>query len=299
MGKIKSKFITALSLIIFISANAQTETAAPPATAGTGGAIGANHILVACAIFLGFVIIGLASVLRSAISYHRHRKKSALTEAGKAALLLFISLSWWGIAVAQGADAEAAPIPTPRLSEADFFKWVMMIIIILEMITIFMFAKWIKYFTGIQEYEESLATAKAPVTKKKKKTSFIVFWERINKFKPIASEGQIDTGHSYDGIRELDNVTPPWFKFGLLMSFIFSCIYLWRYEVAGTGLNQLQEYEQEVAVAKAQQEAFLKNQASNVDETNVVMLDAAGIAAGSKLYTTNCVFVMAIKARAV
>ncbi|MGC4057237.1 MAG: c-type cytochrome [Chitinophagaceae bacterium] len=52
---------------------------------------------------------------------------------------------------------------------------------------------------------------------------------------------------------------------------------------------QIEEYTIAVAEAKAEHEAFLKTQANNVDENNVAVLDAEGIAAGQALFTANCV----------
>lgn len=283
MGNLKFIYITILLSLSLTTIQAQD---AATAAKTSFGFISSNDILIACTVFLGLVIIGLGNVLKSAISYHRHRKKTATSESIKT-LLVLIALVWWGVAAAQGGDTEAPVTPTYTFTEADFFRGVMLIIILLEMITIFLFAKWIKYFTGIKDYEESLAAAKAP-TEQKSKTAFQSFWERINKFQPIEHEAQIDTGHSYDGIRELNNVTPPWFKIAFTASIVFAVIYLWRYEVSGSGLSQIEEYEREVAIARAKQEEYLKKQANKVDETNVTMLDAAGIAAGAKLYATNC-----------
>lgn len=61
-------------------------------------------------------------------------------------------------------------------------------------------------------------------------------WNKINSFKPIEEEAKIDVGHNYDGIRELDNITPPWFSSaGFLFTHSIYLFYLWRYHVSLLG----------------------------------------------------------------
>jgi cytochrome c oxidase cbb3-type subunit 3 len=111
----------------------------------------------------------------------------------------------------------------------------------------------------------------------------------MNRLKSVEEEESLDIGHSYDGIRELDNATPPWFTVSFIATIIFAFVYMYRYHIAYSAPNQLQEYKMEVAQANADQKAYLASQGNLVDETSVTMLDAAGISAGKGLYTSNCV----------
>ncbi len=63
------------------------------------------------------------------------------------------------------------------------------------------------------------------------KESRISWWSRFNKFKPIEQEVDIDLGHEYDGIRELNNRLPPWWIYGFYLTIVFAVVYLWRYHV--------------------------------------------------------------------
>lgn len=57
--------------------------------------------------------------------------------------------------------------------------------------------------------------------------------------------------HEYDGIRELDNHMPFWWLWLFFVTIVFGVLYLLYYQVLGWGPTQIEEYEQEVAVAEA------------------------------------------------
>ncbi|HPN20015.1 MAG TPA: cbb3-type cytochrome c oxidase N-terminal domain-containing protein, partial [Chitinophagales bacterium] len=108
-------------------------------------------------------------------------------------------------------------------------------------------------------------------------------------FKPLEEEDNMDTGHNYDGIRELDNITPPWFIAGFAATILFAAVYLYRFHIAESALTQEQELAIEMKDAQILQDSLLKLEGNKVDENSVAMLDATGIAAGKKLYDMNCV----------
>ena len=60
-------------------------------------------------------------------------------------------------------------------------------------------------------------------------------------FKPIEEEYKIDTGHNYDGIRELDNIIPPWFTTAFLITILFGVGYLYRYHIAKSAPMQIED----------------------------------------------------------
>lgn len=111
----------------------------------------------------------------------------------------------------------------------------------------------------------------------------------VGKLKPIEEEGEVALEHSYDGIVELDNGMPPWLKYLFTSSIIFAVIYLFNYLILDSGLNQLQEYEQELAVAEKQSEERKLLAANSLDESNVTMVeDKSAVDQGKTLYDQNC-----------
>jgi cytochrome c oxidase cbb3-type subunit 3 len=118
---------------------------------------------------------------------------------------------------------------------------------------------------------------------------FARMWKKLQDAKPIERESEIELDHEYDGIRELDNNLPPWWLYGFYLSIVFAVIYLFRYHIAQTAPLQTEEYKQAMAAAAVQKEAYLKNAANLVDETNVVMLtDQALIKEGAAIFKANC-----------
>lgn len=103
-----------------------------------------------------------------------------------------------------------------------------------------------------------------------------------------SEERDIELDHNYDGIKELDNTLPPWWLYSFYASIIFAAGYLTYYHVFD-GDNQLAEYEQEIAAAKAAVEEYKKNAPDLVDAESVTLLtDAADLEAGASLFQTNC-----------
>jgi cytochrome c oxidase cbb3-type subunit III len=112
-------------------------------------------------------------------------------------------------------------------------------------------------------------------------------FDNINASVAIEKEKDILLDHNYDGIRELDNSLPPWWKYSFYLSIIWAIMYLSYYYIGG-GPSQIDEYEAEVLQAKIEVEDYNKKNALNVDENNVLLADASGILDGQDIYKTNC-----------
>lgn len=114
-------------------------------------------------------------------------------------------------------------------------------------------------------------------------------YQRLTRSRAIEREQEIIMDHNYDGIRELDNVLPPWWVYMFYATIIFGVIYLVRFHIAGD-YDQALEYEQEVAAARIEIEEYKKTAKNLVDVNTVEFLaEAADLNAGEKIFTTNCV----------
>jgi cytochrome c oxidase cbb3-type subunit 3 len=121
------------------------------------------------------------------------------------------------------------------------------------------------------------------------------FWTRLRKkywedAVPIDREGEIILHHDYDGIRELDNRLPPWWVNMFALTIVYGLGYMIYYHWGGSGATQVQEYEQEVAIAKKEIALALAGKANAVDESNVVALTETGqLGEGELIFKGNCV----------
>lgn len=107
---------------------------------------------------------------------------------------------------------------------------------------------------------------------------------------PIEKEKDILLDHDYDGIKELDNVLPPWWVALFWAGIISGFAYFGYYHVWDIGPSSSEEYAAEMEYAKAQVAQFLSRQVEQVDENNVIrMVDENKLNFGRSLFIANCI----------
>ena len=112
---------------------------------------------------------------------------------------------------------------------------------------------------------------------------------RLTKVQPLENEPQLLLHHDYDGIKELDNVLPPWWVYLFYGCILFSAIYLVRYHILGAP-NQEMELQNEMAQAKIEVAEYMKTAPDLMDEKSVTQLtDKEALSAGKTIFTTSCV----------
>lgn len=138
--------------------------------------------------------------------------------------------------------------------------------------------------------ESGTGTAHAASLAKSEPDFWATMWEKINAFRPAEKERDLDLGHDYDGIRELDNSLPPWWKYGFYLSIVIAVAYFYVYHSPGSDWSSAKEYREAMAEAEVEKAEYLKIAGDQVDETSVELLaDAASISNGQAIYTANCV----------
>jgi cytochrome c oxidase cbb3-type subunit 3 len=174
------------------------------------------------------------------------------------------------------------------LSSVSF--WTLSTVMALELFIIFIMLIFIHNLWRII-YPRPIQVAQKVVFK----TSWVAStWANLDKkfftkAAPIEKEADIMLDHDYDGIKELDNALPPWWKYGFYITIFVAIFYILKFEVWHTGMNPTEEYNTEMAQAKLETDQYLASMKENVDENSVVMLDAAGIQTGKTLFTKTCV----------
>ncbi|MEE9406661.1 MAG: cbb3-type cytochrome c oxidase N-terminal domain-containing protein [Polaribacter sp.] len=104
----------------------------------------------------------------------------------------------------------------------------------------------------------------------------------------IEEEQEIILDHNYDGIRELDNSLPPWWKYLFYASIVFAVVYLIRFEVLD-GDSQIVEYDKAVAEAKAELNKYKATATDLITAENLTLLtDAKDLKRGKAIFNLNC-----------
>lgn len=106
---------------------------------------------------------------------------------------------------------------------------------------------------------------------------------------PVDKEADILLDHNYDGIRELDNHLPPWWKWLFYLTIAWSLIYLVVYHVFDLLPLSDQEFNNEIVKAEAAVEARRATMTAIIDETNVeVTADATSLEKGKTIFARQC-----------
>jgi cytochrome c oxidase cbb3-type subunit 3 len=250
-------------------------------------------LIVTVAILLVVVIWILTRVLLMV-----SKQALSLSKAGKKVMMIFVVVMgsmFTKKSFAQAADALADG--STIASSVDFYGgvsyntfWTMSTVILLELLVIFLLVLFIKnIFRSIHPVEKIIVQGKLQSV-----SWMIRTWHRLDKqfftkAIPLEKEADMLLDHDYDGIKELDNALPPWWKYGFYITIVVAVFYILKFEVWHTGMNPTQEYAEEMSAAKIQTDAYLASAKENVDENSVVQLDAAGAAAGKEIFTKTCV----------
>ena len=173
------------------------------------------------------------------------------------------------------AQAEAASSPMFEMSDGLF--WIMVVadlfllFVLLGMIyNLNSLIKALRTSAEEEEVEESMAES--------------LWTGALSGAASLEEEKDILMDHEYDGIMELDNKLPPWWLYMFYFTIAFGVVYIAYYHFSD-GPSQLEEYQNEMAMAEAEKEEFLATEANNVDESTVTYLaDATSIENGKKMY---------------
>jgi len=107
---------------------------------------------------------------------------------------------------------------------------------------------------------------------------------------PVEKEEAVLLDHDYDGIHELDNHLPPWWKYLFYFTIAWGIVYFFAYHVFDAFPLSEEEYRQEIAAAEAVKAANLASMdIPEIDESSVTATtDAAELMDGEKIYQMQC-----------
>lgn len=273
-----------LFLLPFLLPGLCSAQEAVPQPAGGDTFNPALFTLIGLAVILVFINGVLANVLRQLAQActEKIRAERRSMVSGKS-LLLLLTLSLSAVWAQAQETAEAAAGNTPALISgipADQFYFLVLLNGFLLLILLVLSA-----LVRMLTRELRGIPAKAHIPRRIFKRNFL---DLLNKSVDVNQESDILMDHDYDGIRELDNDLPPWWKWGFVLTIISAAIYMGYYHMAG-GPGQVEEYRMAMARAEEEQRIYLANAANNVDEHSVTLVTDAGELAGAEaIFQTAC-----------
>lgn len=105
----------------------------------------------------------------------------------------------------------------------------------------------------------------------------------------IENEASITFDHEYDGIRELDNNLPPWWKYGFYITIAWAFGYVLYYQVFEVGALQEREFQEQWEAGEVAVAEYKKAHPELITAENVVQLDdPSSLAQGKAVYDQFC-----------
>jgi cytochrome c oxidase cbb3-type subunit III len=115
------------------------------------------------------------------------------------------------------------------------------------------------------------------------------FTQRMNASVPVEQEKSIELDHSYDGIKELDNHLPPWWKWLFYGTIGWAVVYVIVFHFSATLPLSEEEYQIEIAQAEEQARQLKAEQPqASIDESNLqYSADPAILEKGKTVFANN------------
>jgi cytochrome c oxidase cbb3-type subunit III len=242
------------------------------------------NTLLAIIIVLLIMVIALSRALKNLISSDMilekfKKEKEAQSNSSKITLLfVFFSVLSFSALAQDKAMVIAKDDTIGGLDLGTFYT--MTVVIGLELITLGIL---FSIFKTLLVSEKKAAAVKEA----KPKTKTIL--DKLNDTVEIEKEESIMLDHDYDGIKELDNNLPPWWKYGFYLTILIAMIYMINYHVTKTSPLQAEEYKISLKKAEAEVAAYMATAANSVDENSVKPLsDPSELAAGKDIFISVC-----------
>jgi cytochrome c oxidase cbb3-type subunit 3 len=235
-------------------------------------------------VILLLAIILMSNSILSFVKSDVFKKKLRDQENVTRLLILLISIgaafipgNSYGMSTPDPANPEQAGLPWLLIEKTDIY-----ILIGIDFALLLV----VLYLRGLfTNFYYMVYPRKVKAAKQAKKRAVKILVDSV----PIEEENSILMDHEYDGIRELDNNLPPWWVWGFYASIVFAFIYIFNYHLFNTGDLQTEEYTKSMVRAQKEIDAYLKEAAMNVDESNVTLLsESSALASGKQLFETNC-----------
>ncbi|MCW3126503.1 MAG: cytochrome c oxidase subunit CcoP [Bacteroidetes bacterium] len=272
----RSALLIMFSFLSLVSYAGETTPAIPAPSPASGDSM--TYVLIAFAFMLLLAIVVLGQVLIR-LTIHAYQNKNKIAKS----LLLLLMMSVSGILFAQDGPSAPAAISSAAHNSSSSFSLNFIVAVCVILIEIFVIViMLIRIWALINTLDPK------PETKSNFHFEFPRWFDRFNESVAIEHEKDIMLDHDYDGIKELDNQLPPWWKYGFILTIFWAFGYMIYYHVMEAAPLSAGEYTNEMAQAKIAKDAYMLTAKNNVDE-NTIVYDKSYLADGQKIFTDNCV----------
>ena len=264
-----------LGLAGHLSLHAQVDAQAVQVKAAPDVPMALIYALVAVAVIQVVFILSLSSIMRTMGTGAWASRGRGVARASILAPLL---------AIAANANAQAYSGGDGAMSGYHLFWWLLCANIFLFMLILFqvnLLRGMIKGVAG--ETRSVISVAPAGPTWDQR------LLRRLTRQVTVEKEQDILMHHEYDGIRELDNVLPPWWVWLFYGTIAWSVVYLFNVHVIDIWPDQKTEYRDEMAQSAADVAAYKATLGNIVDENTVTLSTDEGVlSSGKALFTQYC-----------
>jgi cytochrome c oxidase cbb3-type subunit 3 len=217
----------------------------------------------------------------------KERQLNKKLTASVLAILLPLSMGW-----AQDQAASASSFWTDPFNHPLFPLYVVSFLVLITVILVLVTAAFtLRILNLFIERAAKERAEKLGIVYVREISFFEKLWLRWNSLRPLSEEENLDMGHDFDGIRELDNHLPPWWKLLFYGTIIWGAFYLIAYHILGSLPLSGQEYDNEVALADQKAKAYAASQPAAVIDENTLEFtkDDAIIGKGKLVFSGSCV----------
>lgn len=196
------------------------------------------------------------------------------------------------VAFAQEPVAPEKTFWRDPISDPMFPLYVIMAVIVLVALLITITGiQMIRVINTLAEQAERARATKLGLPYVQRQSWLSKLSRQMHDYVPIEEESTIELDHNFDGIKELDNHLPPWWKWLFYATAVWAVVYLVVYHVSDAYPLQIQEYDTEMTVAEQQIRKLKASQPQEEIDENALAFssDAAIIGKGKEVFNTmNC-----------
>lgn len=177
------------------------------------------------------------------------------------------------------------PVNHPMLPVYLVTAFVFVVIVLVALVALYM----IRVLNMLTRQAEEEKAKKLGIVYVPRPSWWDRFAQQMNASVPLEEEKKIELDHNYDGITELDNHLPPWWKWLFYGTIGWSAVYLVIFHLSDSLPLQDQEYQNELSYAEEQVKKLKASKPQEeIDEAKLVFTnDQAMIERGKTVFMDN------------